>query len=82
MKKNKVMISKRNGERFEIEYKPFSKRVIITCTEVKGLNFHGAINELVKDLNLETDEDGIMDISYRCKSRQVFEKILSTLKRP
>lgn len=82
MKKNKVVILGKNGEQFEFEFRRFSKSVKITCVKAKRLNFKGAIEELVKGLNLETvDEEGIIEISYRCKNRQVFEELVKTLKK-
>lgn len=80
MKKNKVMISGKDGEQFEVEFRRFSKRVIVTCVKVKGLNFHGAIEAFVKKLNLVTvDDDGIMEIVYYCKDEKEFKNMLRKL---
>ena len=74
------MISGKDGEQFKFKFKRFSKRVIVTCVKVRGLNFHGAIEAFVKELNLVTvDDDGIMEIVYYCKNKAEFEKMLRKL---
>lgn len=81
--KNKVVITGKDGNQFEVEFRRFSRRVTITCVKVEGLNFFRAIEELVEELNLQSvDDDGIMEISYRCKNKEEFEKICKKLKRP
>ncbi len=82
--KNKVVITGKDESQFEIEFRRFSRRVIITCVKVKGLHFLGAIENLVKEkkLNLESVDDGIMQISYRCRNRKEFEKICRELTKP
>lgn len=83
MKKNGVVISRKDGTQFEVKYNWVFKTVTITCIKVEGLNFHGAIDALIKNLELEVvDENGIMDIVYRCNNRNDFEKILSALETP
>lgn len=80
--KNKVVITGKDENQFEVEFRRFSRRVIITCVKVKGLNFLGAIEEFVKELNLQSVDDGMMEISYRCKNRKEFERICKKLKKP
>ncbi len=80
--KNKVVITGKDENQFEVEFRRFSRRVIITCVKVKGLNFLGAIEEFVKELDLQSVDDGMMEISYRCKNRKEFERICKKLKKP
>ena len=47
--KNKVVITGKDENQFEVEFRRFSRRVIITCVKIKGLNFLGAIEEFVKE---------------------------------
>lgn len=80
MKKNKVMISGKDGEQFELEFRRFSRKVIITCVKVKGLNFHGAIEAFVEKLDLVTvDDNGIMEIVYYCKNKEEFKNMIKKL---
>lgn len=80
--KKKVVITGKDENQFEVEFRRFSRRVIITCVKIKGLNFLGAIEEFVKELDLQSVDDGMMEISYRCKNRKEFERICKKLKRP
>lgn len=79
--KNRVEISTMSGERFELCYKPFKKRVEVVCLKTSDkLSFIKPIEEFMKVAELPLAEEGIyMDAEYECHSKREFEKIVSIL---
>lgn len=78
--KNRVEISTKTGERFELCYKPFAKRLVVTCLETPGkLSFIKPIEEFMGN-TLSLAEEGIyMDAEYKCDSKREFKRIAAIL---
>lgn len=80
--KNKVVISTKAGERFELSFRPFAKEVVVTCLETAiKLDFISPIRILMKSMEAPLVEEGIYsDIIYKCHSKKEFKKMVEELK--
>ena len=78
--RRKSLVTSREGDTFEIVFNPLTKKLIVKCVNVHGLAFRSAIEELMKNSGLKIlEDDGIMDITYKCESYDEYQKCLSKI---
>lgn len=78
--KNLVENSTKTGERFELCYKPFAKRLVVTCLETPGkLSFIKPIEEFMGNTLFLAEEGVYMDAEYECRSKREFKRIVAML---
>ena len=75
--KNLVEISTKTGERFELCYKPFAKRLVVTCLETPGKL--SSIEEFMGNTLFLAEEGVYMDAEYECRSKREFKRIVAML---
>ena len=81
MKKYKKEVTNKNGLKFQLNFKPISKRLVVTCLNPPGLSFLYSVEEVMKPFKLEEVEDVLTGVIYKCPSYERFQEIAENVRK-
>lgn len=81
MKKYKKEVTNKNGLKFQLNFKPISRRLVVTCLNPPGLSFLYSVEEVMNPLGVEEVEDVLTGVIYKCPSYERFQEIAENVRK-